>query len=383
MARLSLLMLILASSLVACSNDSRSQCDNKYLLFWPDAAGNYAFREVKLHTLDSHKLSGKAARVYYQPPLTESGYGGEVAEAKFSYANGVCVPMDMPSALSINAYAQVEKLYDFDRELGTDMALNWPRTVGVQVDIGSGGHNNAAYVSVFDSMLITQQTLDEAIPVGLNMGVMGHEHFHAQFQHRVINTVNSIVSLINPLVELFYSFPSLNGFRVEDISVGTYNHQGRNNFIVRAWNEGFADLYGSIYTEQPDFVVASLPFVPDRKLSEPVRAFTSPSSVFNRSSDALASFSYSEGTTLARLALALANKDHSGSKRVFLARLMNNLNSFASPLAAEYRSKTFNVEDILPYALAGYEWNKESCALLRKAISSNLLTGRFAKCVGL
>jgi hypothetical protein len=205
---------------VGCANKD-TNCGHTFQVLWPNAAGQYVFTDVSLSTLpDPYELSGSAAKVYHQSGMTIAGFDGPVARPTLTSADGVCIPQNVESLMAVSVYAQFESLLRYESKLGTADMLPWPRKVGVAIDLltpDGNGHNNAHYFSEGDSIAVLPYSLG-GLPLGLNQGVVAHEHFHAHFQRQVMDEMNAALEgrpagFTSPLDFLFYPFMADRGFR--------------------------------------------------------------------------------------------------------------------------------------------------------------------------
>jgi hypothetical protein len=390
MRKLILSSLISALALVGCAN-KENNCGKSFLVLWPNSSGHYEMQEVALSTLSNpYELSGPAAKVYYENGLTGSGFDGHVAEPRLTSADGVCVPMDTESSAAVTVYAQFEKLFEFEQKLGTADMLSWPRKVGVDVQMLTPegvGHNNAHYFSEGDSTVVLPYSLG-GLPLGLNHGVIAHEHFHGHFQREVMDKMNPVLEgrapIINPVDFLFYSFGVKPTEQLDNADLRS--NRGLNNFVLRAWNEGLADLFGAIYTENPGFFVESLPQLGSaRTLTEDLKRMGNESDLravalsLQQTPDQLVSYSYAQGALLARLMYRLANSGVE-SPQAFLKRVLTHLHSVPEGILATYDDKVLSTEDIVPYLLDGFQLNAGSCAALEKTLSKDMMIWRFQSC---
>ena len=187
-------LVVILLVLTNCTSKS-SKCGDKALLLWPDSGGTYVFQEVLLRTLGSlYRLKGTAAEIYYESGLDESGFTSAPAEPHLTNSGGVCVPEDVGSSLTVNAYAQFEHLYDFEIELGTDAQLTWPRRVGVEIHLEGEFmdiENNAHYYGQQDVITLVPYSLND-LPMSLNQGIVAHEHFHAHFQSQALSAMEKL-----------------------------------------------------------------------------------------------------------------------------------------------------------------------------------------------
>lgn len=378
----------------------KDTCGQDFLVLWPSAQGPYEYQSLNLSTLKSpYELKGEAAEIYFESELTDSnGYIGSVARPHMTRSSGVCVPTDVGSSLAISAYAQMEKIYQFDRTLGVDQQIPWPRKIGVQVNlIGANGlvQNNALYLSQHDVMGLVPYS-QNGLPTGVNLGIVAHEHFHAHFQHQVYNRLNSVLPAEFTLEALFHPANALKP-SIEDVEKADLKSvRGINSFILRSWNEGLADLYGGLYTNRPDFVRESLPQLLEktengkdisRNLLGPIEPMaTGPEFRYEVSQRhimglSMVSMSYREGSLLARL-LYRVGTSGSEAPSAFLSRVMNRLSAVADWVAPGFDQEILDVESIIPVLLKDMPLNNGACEALKEGLSAETFERSFSSCAG-
>lgn len=386
--RVALLLFSLAT--FGCANSSHDQCGDRFLLLWPTATKEFKFQEVHLPTLKSpYEVKGSAAEVYFESRLTDSGYSGSVARPRLTHTgSGLCVPMDAGSSMALTAYAQFEQIQKFDQELGSDNQVSWPRKVGVEIHLRSADgftHNNAHYFSRSDAIAVIPYS-EDGLTLSLNPGVLGHEHFHAHFQAEVINPLNNGLELMTSVENLFYS-----GFGIkpviEDTEGGdTRSIGGLNKFIIRSWNEGLADFYGSAFTGQSDFFSPSLSQLRyDRTLAGPLGTFISGNQLEAQSNTVppikynMVGTSYQQGTLLARVLYRIAASGAIDQTEL-LKRIMQRLSKIPALVAPAFSSRVMDFEEILPILIEGIKLNADSCDAIKATVSKPILLRSFSQC---
>lgn len=380
---------------IGCANKDNN-CGNTFQVLWPSATGEYRFEDVALSTLpDPYELSGDAAKIYFQSGMTLAGFDGPVARPQMTSTNGVCIPMDVESSAAVSVYAQFEKIMHYEIKLGTADMLPWPRRVGLDISLltpDGNGHNNAHYFSEGDAIAILPYSLG-GLPLGLNHGVIAHEHFHAHFQAQVMNELNRVLvarpagfaGFTGSLDFLFYSLmPGVKPTEdIDDADLST--NRGLNNFVLRAWNEGLADLYGAIYTSNPGFFVDSLPMLGNaRTLTEELKPLGTRQDLINylrtvQSPSKLVGYSYVQGAQVARLLYRLANSGVE-TPQIFMARILRNLKTIPPAILPKYDRTILDTEVIMPQLLEGFQFNAEACDHLNISISKDLSLRSFSQC---
>lgn len=370
------LLIPLFMFLIGCAGSGNS-CGHKVLLLWPDAGGAYSFQSVEIPSLGSpYRLKGSAAEIFFESGLDERGFQGAVAEPRLTRSGDLCVPQDVESALALEAYAQFDRLYHFEKELGSADQLSWPRKVGVQIHLlgdSADTHNNAHYYGDQDVITLVPYTLS-GLPIGANQGIVAHEHFHAHFQSQVINPLRAGLG---------------RAARPEDLRRSdARTAEGLNNFILRGWNEGLADFFATVYTGRDDFFRPSLPAT-NRVLTGPLGRLLDARQMAAVAAQAYAGaddprqlltrLSYGEGTQLGRLMYRLA---HAGSEtpKAFLARVMRRLAELPAALLPDYRARVMDVDAIVPVLVRDFPVNAAACAALSQALSDERMRKDFSAC---
>lgn len=391
-----LLMLLCAS----CANDHHDECGDQFLLLWPTGDNEFSFQKIQLSTLNSpYELRGGAAVVYVESRITDTGYEGKPARPNLTRSEGgLCVPMDVKSSMALSAYAQFERLKSFDQDLRVDHFVSWPRSVGVEIHMRSGEnstHNNAHYFAKGDGVAVIPYSAN-GLPMGLNPGVLSHEHFHAHFQSQVVNAVNVAISSVASLENFFYA--GIFGVKpeVEDLDSDPLQTTASfNKFVLRSWNEGLADFYASVFTARSEFFSNSLPKVaPERDLAGPLHlmktgeqlaaeyggpphGIESPAARQLRRQN-LITASYSQGTLLARMLYRLS-RGGARSSRDLLVQLMTRLQRIPALVAPEFNSKVMDFDQVVPTLLEGLQLSAHDCGVLNMAVGKSTMRS-FPQC---
>lgn len=388
--------LLLGWALLTACADSGQKCGNKVLAIVPTTAGEYNFQEVVLSTLNNpYELSGGAAKIYFESIIGANGFAGKVAQPRYTRSGDLCVPMDAASTMAVSLYAQFEKIMMFEAKNETLDMLQWPRRVGLDIHVRSTDgmtHNNAHYFGAGDSIAVLPYNLT-GVPLGLNPGVMAHEHFHGHFQRQVNAPLNGLLPSLFDIESVFYGAFNLAATSakpaVEDVEGGDMTTpRGLNAYILRAWNEGLADFYGSIYAGNPRFFNESLPnlkdtralnatlvrFVSSKVLAETVQRVQDPKS--------LVAVSYEQGSYLARLMYALSQSGVEAPEK-FLVRVMRKLKDIPTAVVPTYESKVIEFEAVVPMLLKDFPLDAKTCGLVRKSISKELMAESFTACPAL
>jgi hypothetical protein len=219
--------------------------------------GGYRLAIVDLFTLvDLEFLKGSAALFLLDPQIRSGTLTGAYPHIQyFRDAQGVITAKDQLSLQLLSTYAHMEKLQALDAEVGAQGVLSYPRTIAINLRSRpnadtEGNTNNAFYTSQYDALVLRAYT-KEGLPFMANAGVLAHEHFHALFQKLVTE----------PLMQknIFLSAASLHEREVREGARGRSVRELYHRTLLRGINEGFADLWGWIYSGDDAFVGRSLP----------------------------------------------------------------------------------------------------------------------------
>jgi hypothetical protein len=383
--------LVLFLLLASCANKN-DKCGDKYLGLWPTADGQYSYQELKLPTLSNpYELKGAAGQIYYEAGLGPNGFKGSVAQPRYTRSNGVCVPMDVASSLGVTLYAQLEALKNFEDRLGLSHLIAWPRKVGFDIHLRTSDgmtHNNAHYISKGDAIAVIPYGLN-GLPMAGNHGILAHELFHAHFQVGVVVPVNARLSALADLDTFFYPgfFPNIKP-TVDDVQGADLSKpRGLNVFVLRAWNEGLADVFAAIYTKNPHFIDGSLPALAEtRALDAPLIQFNSREDLTTlarrtMSPDVLVRFAYGQGALLARLVYRIATSGVE-TPEDFLVRIMNRLPEISPAIMTNFDSQVLSFGEVLPILLKDFPLTLAQCGQIQKMVNGGFTMERFPQCAG-
>lgn len=229
-------LLLTAISVLSCTK--KDEGGQRFLLPWPDESGQEQLKVVTIETLGSpYEVSGPAADIYLQSSFSSSGFMGDPARPHLTLVDGVFVPMDVNSSLGLTLYAHLERIFKLDQELDIAAELSWPRKIGYEVLVQSQESqslefNNARYFIDYD-VISFLPTSNGKTSLAINPGVIAHEHYHAHFNYRVLQKISQ---------------------KQQRSEVEVFN----DDVILRGWNEGLADYYGFVYSQNPKFLEISL-----------------------------------------------------------------------------------------------------------------------------
>lgn len=303
---ITVILCLYASLMTACSfvaTEQGSQGGHRVLIPW-STDGQYKFESVTLNNLlNLPSLTGKSALFMLSPSVVDSRLAGFQPRVRtFRDGDGVYVPTDELSLHLLTLYAHIEKLQDLDAAVGLGDLLPKPRIVGVEVRIPQKQRgqveNNALYSPQLDALLFVPYKGDD-LPLTVNAGVVAHEHFHSLFNYIVLKPAKAKIKAIRAaqvhpgeekiLREVFEDIPENARVNNGTVSVGPLNGQpkpavvpgeediGPSNIgqesvgledwevyhvnLLRAMNEGLADVWGWIYSGDNIFVRRSIPLV--------------------------------------------------------------------------------------------------------------------------
>lgn len=248
--------------------------------------GNYSIQTVSVATLTNvSEVEGSSALFMMSPSIVDRRIVGLRPRARtFLDAQGVHVPTDQLSLHLLTLYAHMEKLRDLDTAVGLGQLLPLPRVVGVEVQIPQKRRNvlenNALYSPENDALLFVPYQGND-LPLTVNGGVIAHEHFHALFNYLVLKPTSKRLKSedagrVHPrqekdMGEVFKDLPSSSSRKKLTPSFGNNAWELYHINLLRAMNEGMADLWGWVYSGDPIFVRRSLPNLrKSRDLDNPI-----------------------------------------------------------------------------------------------------------------
>lgn len=229
---------------------------------WYDKDKGYTLQKISVKTIENiDEIRGSSARFYVYPYLKNGELTGPAPTARYIKTNeGTIIPRDVITTQLFTVYAHMEKLKEFDKQMGVGDFATWPATVGIAVnyrdEYGELVDNNAAYSSALNAYLFMPYT-DNKLPIAVNGAVIGHEHFHALFA-KLVNFAPSTDSSNNleedRLLKAFELHSEKMSAKEEDIEVSVH----ANRILYKIMNEGLADFWGWLYSQNDNFVGQSL-----------------------------------------------------------------------------------------------------------------------------
>ncbi len=211
---------------------------------------------VTLKNISSLKgVSGSYVQFYYAPGGGSGALTGSAPQSRFiRTGKDVYVPSDSITQQMFSLYYHVQNLNDFNAEISPELKQTRPFQIGLNTQVSgnaSTGTNNAFFDGESNALLFVPYTLDN-IPISVNSGIIAHEFFHSIFFKHVLSEFN---------------------IRQESIMQASQDKKLAskvfyfNQTYIRGLNEGLADFWGWLYTNNTDYISISLPkFGDDRKL---------------------------------------------------------------------------------------------------------------------
>ena len=241
-----------------------------------ESASAYRLEKVNLKGVQNLKeVSGEFARFFFSPGSTDNQLTGSSPLAHFAKSGSVFFPLDFVSTQMATIYFHMQNLAALDQTVGAEGINHWPRAIGLETQITEGTgikNNNAFYDGVTDAMMFVPFTQTD-LPISVNAGIIAHEHFHSLFYKIVIkkalanNKIAFSVVSTHPDPALIEAEPKKMQRPPKMLSEKNKTSL-YNEVYLRGLNEGLADFWGWLYTEDPDFMKWSLPsFIQSRTLS--------------------------------------------------------------------------------------------------------------------
>ncbi len=230
--------------------------------------GKYELKTITLKTVTNMvTLQGKVARLLMAPTVQGDRLVGEEPILRVMQTeDGTYVPEDYLSSQLLTLYAHFEKLAEFDEKANVPQLIKdgvQQHSIGVLirgVDLSERSFNNAAYVGGDYKFFLFLPYISADLPLSINAGVIAHEYFHNLFDQIFIKKSGS-------------SYP----FNFDLSKTGESDFQKRNlyhSYLLRALNEGLADVWGWLYSGDVNFVRRSISLESSRGL-DVTRAGTS------------------------------------------------------------------------------------------------------------
>lgn len=373
-------------ALVGCSipaqEESSARSQKVVVPWWSDGA--YKWEAVTLFSMKNlSELDGLAAKFFLSPSAHGKTLTGTQPRVRsFINKSGAAVLTDELSQHMVTLYAHIEKLQEMDERLGLGSVLSRPRVVGVNVLQADGSSNNALYSPKYDALLFLPYR-GKDLPIIVNAGAVAHEHFHALFQALVskdIQTKVDTMALVSHPEEK--DIPAAFGMIDEEKIITELEERSRyHSFLLRAINEGFADVWGWIYTNDTNFIQKTWPKLSERSMNvgtgpvaarEVIRAQSLHATERGKEDISQA---YALGTSYARLIRAIFDK--AGGKEVAAQKIVIFLSDLKKEIL-DMEDEEWISPSIVPALLAKKVDSKSDCELLLSfAVMSELDANRF------
>ena len=328
-------------------------------------------------------VSGSYVQFYYTPGSSAGSLTGVAPQAKFIRTNdNVYVPSDSLTQQMFSLYYHVQKLNDFNAEISPELKQTRPFQIGLNTQVegnASTGKNNAFYDGGSNALLVVPYTL-ENIPISVNSGIIAHEFFHSIFFKQVLANFGIQQDA------LLKSAPNKN----EALKVFYFNQT-----YIRGLNEGLADYWGWLYTDNSDFISASLPkFGHDRKieLTESLIGKTETDSdiedqvsqaqeLSKKPTEYLSSYIYQIGTPHARFLkmltqkIAVENKSSETLAKLAMAKAIYSYLKHLSVTTSTFKiNDAVEVDDLFKFfaqpELSGMNLSTDQCDFVLKYINT-------------
>lgn len=327
--RFSLLGLCISILMLGCTSTTREQSPKGAIQvkipLW--SAEGYQLTTVSILSVDNLvELKGWAANFLLAPALVDGQLVGQKPKIRtIRNSDGVYVATDELSLELLTIYYHMEQLGMMDELVGAKNVNHWPRTVAVNVNYLEDNHkkleNNALYSGELDSMIFVPYSRTQ-LPILVNAGIIGHEHFHSLFHKLVVEPLGSKFPQSATLHDEKKMTQALGiidspNLKIEEkiLSEQAYYH----TYFFRGLNEGLADFWGWLYSKDNNFVGQSIvEFRSDRTLEisekeqEPKldtrSCFLNKLQTFSSDNKGPGMKAYEFGTRLARLQKVLTEK---------------------------------------------------------------------------
>jgi hypothetical protein len=211
----------------------------------------YAFQEVELKGVeDKSNLAGQVVNFYFAPGMKDNRPVGNHPLTHFIHDHGVYIPADQMTLQMVTLYYNLQQLKELELSATHSQTsiVQWPRNVALSVRVINAPDmrfDNAFYNSDSDTLYFVPYK-DSGFPIPLNPGIVAHEHFHSYFYKQVLQPLATKSVLPQSLT-------------VTDFHSSSGTTDLYNLYVMKIMNEGLADVWGWIYSQDPDFVALSLP----------------------------------------------------------------------------------------------------------------------------
>lgn len=194
------------------------------------------------------EVSGSYAQFYYTPGSQKDSLTGQAPQARFiRTTDEVYVPTDVITQQMFSIYYHIQNLNDFNAEIASELKQTKPFSIGLNTQVSGdllNGINNAFFDGQSNALLVVPYSLKN-VPISVNGGIIAHEFFHSVFfKYMFKNFTEQQAALVK----------QSSGDDAGDMDAFYYNQT-----YIRGINEGMADFWGWIYTNNTDYISISLP----------------------------------------------------------------------------------------------------------------------------
>ncbi len=238
--------------------------------------GSYQWKIVSLKTIDGQgEPKNKKYIFQVEPKVVNGRLQGKIHRWNFMQKkDGVLIPQDFLTLQMASITYHLEQLELMDQTYGSESSKRWPLDIGLQVRSVRGGKlekNNASYEMNLHA-LVFQLSEGNNLPLYVNGGVIAHEYFHVLFSEEVLAPLKTSLLMKGEMnfldhPHLKVSDPSVNQFPGHDSAWEQYHYT-----LLRGMNEGLADLWGYLYSQDDEFVGRSLPLYASRRKIDSIRS---------------------------------------------------------------------------------------------------------------
>ncbi len=256
--RLTVLFFLTLGFLAGCSDpledNEKCPCDVKINELQED--GTYKRSVYTFKTLENARtMTGSKINLRFNPRFYQDGSVKDITPENQFFVNssGILIPSHTFSEELFSIYKIMEELYYFDTQIGVDRFLTYPRTVSIDNRSKSAKRREDAYYTPIHDRIVVLSYDGKLAPLGLNKGVIAHEHFHAIFNN-VVRPIQKTVNDIGP------ASSSANGSEKAGMIISDTKDKNLsyNYLILRALDEGLSDFWASLITGMSNAYLASL-----------------------------------------------------------------------------------------------------------------------------
>lgn len=219
-------------------------------------------------------LSGNFVEFLYNPKIKDGELSGKAPNTHFlKNKKSVYIPLDEVSLHVSALYYHLQNLILLNRQLDFPVKTGPAKVVmglkfmrGNQID-----QNNSYYDGDVDAILFVPYR-EEGLPLSVNAGVIAHEYFHSLFHKILFQPLISQGKVRKKTVASIHSgdfFRSIIGLPLKK-SVAepevTQEKAFYEYLFYKSLNEGLADYWGWMYSQDPTFIERSLQGAKSRDL---------------------------------------------------------------------------------------------------------------------